>query len=417
MDENAIRRAEEAYRSCDWRTAAREYLLAAGSGGEGAGVAFAKAGNALMKLGRAADAVMAYERAVADPALPNRASVLCNLAIAQAAAGDHAAAVSSYRAALDDPTFPSRWKALQGAASSLAQLGRFEEACEAYRSAALDSSNPDPGKTLNNLGTCYLSQGRHEEAIEAFKAALDVDGYSGKGKAAANLGLALAASGRHEEALAAFDRATTEYGHTLAPEAVAAYDACRRKLEQPRRETVEGWRTGEMPPVLSDQEPDEDLAFFTRTEEEMREADRAARKAERQARRQQKGLFARIGSVVAIVGMAVGLLGFLWASGIGFPTQQMTVRGLLEAHRAGKPVDGYWVAVPTVDVEKEMSGLPPRFTSYRIGSVDRSAKTSTVDLVIVLEQGAPLAYKVSLVREGVGWKVSGIANDWRSTQD
>lgn len=416
MDETALARADEAYRSGDWRTAAREYLLAAGAGGTGTGSAFLKAGNALMRLGRAADAVMAYERALADPELPGRGAALCNLGLAQASSGDHENAVRSFEEALKDPSFSKRFKAMHGAAASLAALGRFDEACEMYRAAALDPANPDPGKALNSLGLCYLSQRRYEEAIEAFKAALGVEGYGAKGKASANLGLALAASGKPREALEAFDRAVSEFGHTLGPDALAAYDACKRALEPPPRETVEGWRTGEMPPVFAD-EGDEDLAFFTRTEEEMKQADREARKAERAAKRKQGGLLARIGSAVAVVAAAVGLLGFLWASGIGFPTQEMTVSGLLEAHRAGKPVEQYWVAVPSVDVEKEMSSLPPQFTSYEIGTVDRSAKTSTVEVTIVLEQGAPLAYKVSLAREGVGWKVSGIANDWRSTSD
>lgn len=416
MDETTLRSADEAYKAGDWRTAAREYLLAAGSGGPGTGVAFAKAGNALVKLGRHADAIMAYQRALEDADLPSRSAVLCNLGAAQAASGEHEAAAGSFRAALEDPAYAKRYKALQGAAASLAALGRSDEACEMYRAAVLDASNPDPGKSLNNLGLCYLTQARYEDAAEAFKAALDVDGYAGKGKSAANLGLALAALGRSKEAVEAFERATGEFQHTLGPEALAAYDACKRALVQPVRETVEGWRTGEMPPVLPD-EDDEDLSFFTRTEEEMRQADREARRAERAARRERQGLLVRLGSFVAIAAVVVGLLGFLWASGIGFPTQQMTVKGLLEAHRAGKPVAGYWVAVPSVDVEKEMSALPPRFTSYKIEAVDRSAKTSTVEVTIVLEQGAPLAYKVSLSREGVGWKVSGIANDWRSTGD
>ncbi|MDI6843973.1 MAG: tetratricopeptide repeat protein [Anaerosomatales bacterium] len=417
MDETALRTADEAYKAGDWRTAAREYLLAAGTGGPGSGLAFAKAGNALVRLGRHSDAVMAYTRALEDPQLKNRAGILCNLGTAQAAAGDHEAALVSFRSALEDTSFSKRHKALQGIAGSLAALGRMDEACEAYRAAALDGSNPDPGKSLNSLGLCYLSQARYDEAAEAFKAAIEVDGYGGKGKAAANLGLCYAALGRPREALEAFDRATGEFGHTLGEDALTAYDSCKRAIAEPVRETVEGWRTGEMPPVYAGEDDEDDLSFFTRTEEDMKRADREARRAERAARREKQGFLVRVGSAAAIVAVVVGLLGFLWASGIGFPTQQMTVKGLLEAHRSGKPVDGYWVAVPSVDVDKEMSALPPSFTSYKIGAIDRSAKTSTVEVTVVLEQGAPLAYKVSLAREGVGWKVSGIANDWRSTGD
>ena len=62
-----------------------------------------------------------------------------------------------------------------------------------------------------------------------------------------------------------------------------------------------------------------------------------------------------------------------------------------------------------------MSSLPPKFTSYTIDGTQGAARKSTVTVTIVLEQGAPLTYTVSLLREGVGWKVNGITNDWRST--
>lgn len=126
-------------------------------------------------------------------------------------------------------------------------------------------------------------------------------------------------------------------------------------------------------------------------------------------------MFVVAGTWVAIVAIIVGALGFAWVSGLGYPTQSMTVRGLLEAHTAGKPVEPYWVAVPTADVDKEMSNLPPKVERYELGATERSAKTSSVEVTVILEQGAPLTYKISLAREGVGWKVNGITNEWRST--
>lgn len=414
-----MQQADAAYAAGDWRTAAREYLGAAGAGGAGSGIAFHKAGNALMKLRRFDDAVTVYTRAAEDAEYDRRASLDVSLGTALSAAGDDSRAIEAFKRAAADPEYASRYRALQGMAGSLSSLGRTQEACEAYRRAALDGANPDPGKALNNLGMCSMTLGRPEDAIEAFKTALASDGYSGRGKAAVNLGLAYASMGRHAEAVRAFDRATGEYGHTLNDAALAAYDASRAALDEPQPEVVEGWSTGEMPPVFGSEiesaDTVEENAFFTRTDEEMREVDKAARRAERAERKGTHNVWITVGTWAAIVAVVVGAVAYAWISGLGYPTQKMTVGDLLEAHRSGKPVESYWVAVPTADVEKEMSNLPPQFESFTLGAIEQSAKTSNVEVTVVLKQGAPLTYKISLVREGVGWKVNGVTNDWRST--
>jgi hypothetical protein len=38
-----------------------------------------------------------------------------------------------------------------------------------------------------------------------------------------------------------------------------------------------------------------------------------------------------------------------------------------------------------------------------------------VTVTVNLEKGTPLHYRISLGREGVGWKVVGVDNDWGST--
>lgn len=414
-----MQQADAAYAAGDWRTAAREYLGAAGAGGVGSGIAFHKAGNALMKLRRFDDAVTVYTRAADDAEYDRRAALDVSLGTALSAAGDDARAIEAFKRAASDPSYASRYRALQGMAGSLSSLGRTEEACEAYRRAALDGANPDPGKALNNLGLCSMTLGHPEDAVEAFKTALASEGYSGRGKAAVNLGLAYASMGRHAEAVRAFERATGEYGHTLNDAALAAYDVSRAALDAPVPEVVEGWSTGEMPPVFTPESESldtvEENAFFTRTDEEMREVDKAARQAERAERKSTHNPWITVGTWVAILAVVTGAVAFAWISGLGYPTQKMTVGDLLDAHRSGAPVESYWVAVPTADVEKEMSNLPPQFESFKLGAIEQSAKTSNVEVTVVLEQGAPLTYKISLVREGVGWKVNGVTNDWRST--
>jgi len=417
VDGTRFEAAEAAYAAGEWRTAAREYLGAAGAGGIGTGEAFHKAGNALMRLKRYDDAAQVYSRALEDPTYGNSGSLNANRGAAYSAAGDRERAASSYTAALEDPGYDTRYKALQGLGGTLFDMGRVEDAGDAYRRAALDDANPQPGKALNNLGLCFVSLGRPADAVEAYRAAVEISDYTGRGKAAANLGLAYMALGMAEEAARAFARAEG-FGYELTDAAAAAYDAAQQSLGG--REVVDGWSTGEMRPLYKteDVNPDDEpeSVFFTRTDAEMKVVDRESRRAERVERNSRKSIWVTVSVWTTVVAVIGGLVAFAWLSGLGYPTQEMTVKGLLDAHRAGKPVESFWVAVPSADVAKEMSNLPPTYAADPvIDNAVRSAKTSTVDVTITLEKGAPLTYKVSLLREGVGWKVNGVTNDWRST--
>lgn len=414
MDQTHFDLASSAYEAGDWRTAAREYLAAAGPGGAGSGEAFHLAGNALMRLKRFDDAATVYDRALKDPEYTKTGALNANLGTALCAAGMHDRALAAYQRALDDPMYATRYKAFQGLAGAQFELGLIEDAGDSYRRAALDDVNPEPGKALNNLGLCFMALGRPSDAIEAYKAAIELEGYSGRGRAAANMGLAYAAEGQHAKAVAAFERASGEFGYELTGAAAAAFESSREAMDAPL--VVDGWSTGELPPVFDDGSDDEDVsAFFARTDDEMRLSDRESRKAERMERKAGKKPWVSI-SIWAVGAMiVVGAIAFAWMSGLGYPTQTMTVNGMLKAHKSAESVESFWVAAPSADVEKEMSNLPLKFQEASIDGIERSAKTSTVDVTVVLEKGAPLTYRVSLVREGVGWKVNGVTNDWRST--
>ncbi len=437
MDQARYEQGLQAYESGDMRVAAREFLAAADGTDDAA--AYHHAGNALMRLRRYDDAVTVYGKALASEGYERRTAVLANLGAAHAAAGHFDDAVAAYRAVLADPAYGPTYKARQGMAGAYYKMGQLAEAAEEYRRAALDDSNPDPGKALNNLGMCFMALGRPQDAVEAYRAAVDMEGYAGRGKAAANLGLAYVALGVHEQAVRAFARARDSFGYTFPDATQKAFDASLAALSADH-EVIEGWSTGEMPPVTADSRPggpavaagssaaptraaterDEDeeaeeSAFFTRTDDDMRVADKEARRRERVERRTSRSVWVTIATWVTVVVVVAGALVFAWVSGLGYPTQDMTVRRMLEAHSNGEPVDPYWVAVPTADVEKEMSKLPPGFASFEIGAVEGSPSTSKVDVTITLETGAPLDYQILLAREGVGWKVNGVTNDWRST--
>ncbi|MBE0475518.1 MAG: tetratricopeptide repeat protein [Coriobacteriia bacterium] len=461
MDEARFREAEEAYAAGDLRAAAKAFLASAGRGKEGNGAAYHRAGNSLMRLRRYSDAVTVYGHALMDEIYEKRGAVWANLGTAQAATGAYDEAVRAYREALEEPGYDADHKALQGMAGALWEMGRVEDAALAYRQAALDTGNRDPGKALNNLGLCLMRLDRPEDAIEAYKAALELPEYKGKGRAAANLGVAFASVGKHEDAIRAFEKAVALYDHTLSPDTAAVYEASRRAAtgRAGDREIVEGWVTGEMPPVAPEvrveevpgqapraeipgsvragvdamvavppgaavptvpdataagEQGDRMADFFNRTEEQMRESDRAARRDERRDRAASGG---RKGPGLWVAGAlaTVVVLVSAYAAGLGYPTQSGTVKGLLHARGKGTAIEGYWVAVPEKDIDKEMAKVPPSFQGFTIGGVDRSASRSVVEVTLTLDRGAPLRLKLTLAREGVGWKVTGVENDWRST--
>jgi tetratricopeptide (TPR) repeat protein len=438
VDQARFEEGQAAYAAKDYRAAAKAFLSAAGRG-DGSGAAYHMAGNSLVRLRRFSDAVTVYRHAISDESYGKRSAVQANLGAAHVALGEYAEAVKSYDAALDDTEYAGQYKALQGKAGALFEMGRIEEAATAYRQAALDGDNPDPGKALNNLGLCFMAMDRPTDAVEAYRAALGFDTYTGRGRALANLGMAYYLIGRPEDAVKSFEKATGLHGYELSDAARAAYATSSSHLRSPQeREVVDGWSTGEMVPVVGDSSdsgaaveereapaPDattsmphpggDDVdSFFRMTDQEMREQDREARRTERQMRQGERSPWALVAIGVLVISLIAGAVAALFAMGIGYPTQRMTVTGMLEARAGGDPVAGYWVAVPTSDVDKEMAKLPP-MTEYTIEGVERSPRTSLVTVTITPESGAPLSYEISLTREGVGWKVTGVENDWRST--
>ncbi len=476
MDSSKFHEAQAAYDAGDYRSAAKGFLASAGKGALGNGAAYHMAGNALMRLRRHADAVTVYGHALRDETYDKAGAVHANLGAAYVALGEHTHAIASYEAALADPGYQTPYKAWQGIASVYMERGRAEDAAIAYRKAALDETNPDPGKALVNLGLCFMALGRPNDAADAYKAALGFDSYQGRGRALANLGQAYAATGDQLEAVRAFEKATQLHGHQLSPSARADYE---RALEatRPQRETVEGWVTGEMPPVpLDDQEPtgwdtnelhaltgvgayaqatspaeeaaaieygpvepvqqpvaeptaddQADIAarelgfgdeaavtsFFSLTEDEMKARAREERRAER-ASRGPAAVVRGLLTILLIVLVVGGLIGVGYWFGFGWPMQDTTVKGLFVAYSAGEPVEQYWVAVPDGDVKKEMAKVPP-VKSFTVDKIVRGKDTSKASVTVTPENGAPLHYVVTLSREGVGWRVTGIDYNWRST--
>lgn len=456
MDPDLYQQADRHYAAGDYRAAAKEYLAVAQHDSEGEnGRAYHRAGNALMKLRRWSDAATVYGHALKDASYEKRAVVLANLGAALAADGDLTSAVTVFDEALRTPGCEAPYKSEQGRAGALFDMGRYEEAATSYRAAAWDSNNPDPGKALNNLGLAFMALGKPEDAVGAYKAALGLETYRAKGKAAANLGLAYAAMGFNHEACRSLVRARDSFGLELTGDVLSLYDRVRElcgpdepepvaeaervapvasgaspEREPVAPETVDGWSTGEMSPAFP--EPDSHRAtdpsgmpvagedataeerFFTITDAEMKVADRENRKAEKRERTADRPVWLPFVLVAVACLLVAGALAGAWFAGLGYPTQTGTVAGMIDAHLATRDVTPYWVAVPPADIKQQMQLLPLRFT-YTINGIQRGPAQSSARVTVKLDKNAPLYYRISLVREGVGWKVNGIKNDWQST--
>jgi Tfp pilus assembly protein PilF len=478
VDQTRFQEAQKAYDAGDFRAAAKMFLGAAGRGAEGNGSAYHQAGNSLIHLRRYQDAVTVYGHALRDSIYDKRGAVFANIGAAYASLGEYAESVRAYQSALAEADYATPYKAYQGMANSLLERGSVEDAAIAFRKGALEPGNPDPGKALVNLGLCFMALGRPADAVEAYQAALGFDQYSGRGKALSNLGQAYCALGDDAEAVKAFEKATELHSYALSSTAQAAYEDALSRVRPAPREVVEGWQTGELPQVIPvaasavvppapsrtpapatpspavasvaatlpasapstalydavaehDFEglpPEADTAatelglggdkeiadFFSVTEEQLKERDRDARREGRSHGPSRGGIGRTLAVLGVILVLVVGLLGGAYALGFGFPTQEQTVSKLLAAHTVGDPVDSYWIAVTEKDIAKEMAKIPP-LKSYNVDGVTMHANDSVALATVTPKSGAPLHYTFTLRREGVGWKVTGVENDWRST--
>jgi len=125
----------------------------------------------------------------------NRGRALGNL-------GRYAEALAAFDKALSlDPNLAFAWN---GKGASLANLQRFTEALEAYAKAI----ELDPGMALVwiNKGSVLGNLGQHAEALKAFSKAIELDPSSAR--AWINKGNVLGSLGQNAEALEAFAKAT-----------------------------------------------------------------------------------------------------------------------------------------------------------------------------------------------------------------
>ena len=156
------------------------------------------AGEVALRTGKPAEAVAAFQRALASQ--PNSYEALLGLAGAQNAAGDPDRAERSYKRAIAlQPSYFACYSKLGGFYFS---RGRYAEGAEMFR--RVTELTPDNARAFSNMAACYHQMDRFEEALAACRRSLAIEPTSG---AYSNAGSSEFFLGRYGEASKDFEKA------------------------------------------------------------------------------------------------------------------------------------------------------------------------------------------------------------------
>lgn len=433
MDTQALNTAKAAYQTGDWASAASA-LAQVKAPGEVCGEADHLRGNALMKLGKYAEAAQAYSEALQDTAYGHVGALSCNCGRALVAAGNSDQAVAYFQNALNDSSYATPYKAHLALGNIYSRNGMPREAGVAWRNAAIDETNPDPSGALSKLGGSFMQLGRPSDAIEAYRTALDFSNGSSQGAIYGDLGLAYMASNRVAEAADAFSRANSDPSYTLTSEQQASYTAAQKALYRVSTSATPsdtdqmlasaGYGPGgqggtgsydPLDPLGKSGEfipSPEDTGFFSVTEEDLMKADKADRKAKRKHNHRGLKVFLFL-LILVIVLAAAG--GFAYYKGYGWPTQEAVVTDMFNAASEGNDISSYLADSVSDDAKTQIEAILHSNSGVSISGVDRTMTSSTVLASATLASGGSQDYEVTLGRKGLSWEVTAVDLTFAST--
>lgn len=401
-----------------------------------AGLLYHQIGNCLVKLKNPAEAIHAYTQATADEAYGNVGTVQCNLGMAYASLRDYDNAVRCFEAAVADPAYATPYKAYSALGNACMKLGKSAEAGVAFREAALDEGNPDPTKALLNLGVCFMALNRPADAVASYESALQFDmDPATRNKLYASLGQAYVAGGQMDLAVEAFERAIADKTYFLSDSASVDYQQAVGAVAQGQSSAaltqalpvadMAGFDVeadgsypddGGQDPFYYDEQYDEgaypgyygadeqgEEHFFNASDEELEQWSKGLAKQDR--KRRNVGLKVLIGIIVVILlAFAAGV--FAYTQGYGYPTQEAVAAELFADPEAAKST----VVSADLSSERVDTMLDPvvQDADAVIDGVNRSMSESTVFVTASTPAGGSVTYKVSMIRDLIGWKVSGV---------
>lgn len=445
MNNDLFQHARAAYAAKDYAGALQAFtqclqdgshLLAPGE----MGLVYHQIGNCLVKLKNCNEAIQAYTQATADTAYDACGAVNYNLGMAYAALHDYENAVRHFEIAVSDAKYDTPYKAYAGMGNALLKLGKSAEAGVAFRESALDEGNPDPTKALLNLGVCFMALDRPADAVASYESALQFDMQPDtKNKLYANLGQAYVACGQMQKAVNAFDQSIADKTYYLSDSASVDYQRAVAAIAQGTAEITQAIPavaaadmsgldvTADGAPVFPEQESygaygqedpyyyadayegqpypglDNGDRFFNASDEELEQWSKGLAKQDR--KRRNVGLKILV-TIVLLVLVAFGAAVFLYTQGWGYPAQDAVVKQLFNDPQAAST--SVFAKEVDADKAKTMVESVVADSNPTINGLDKSMSDSTVYVTAKTDQGGDAQYKVSLVRDMIGWKVSNV---------
>ncbi|MCL1798297.1 MAG: tetratricopeptide repeat protein [Eggerthellaceae bacterium] len=447
MNNEIFQQAHLAYEAKDFQTARNGFTkclhdaqspLAPGE----LGLLYHQIGNCLVKLKDYHEAIHAYTQATADSLYDASGVVNHNLGMAYAALHDYENAIRHFELAVTDAKYDTPFKAYSSMGNALLKLGKSAEAGVAFRQAALDERNPDPTKALLNLGICFMALNRPQDAIASYESALPFSmDTATRNKLFANLGQAYVAAGQMQQAVAAFETALADKSYHLNDSASVDYQLAVAAIASGAAET-----TGSLMPLgadmsgldvitaepagyaedgeyIEEQDPyyypeaygmqdgyeSSDDRFFNASDEELEQWSKGI--ARQQRRHRNVGLKVAVGIIVVLL-LALAALAFAYTQGFGYPTQESVIEELFADPEAAADT----VFIDTAADITEMVNIIVADPAARIDGMNRSMSESVAFVTARTQQGGDVQYKVTLVRDMIGWKVSHVEIYYASQQ-
>ena len=424
MNQQAFEAGRDAYRQGDLVSAVR-WLEQAKMPGEVSGRIDHLLGNCLMKLGNFDQAAIAYGDALKDPSYGHSGALATNRGRALLAANKPQEAVASLVMATKDTEYATPYKAFVALGNAYSQIGDYREAGVAYRNAAIDENNPDPSGALRSLGGCFMKMGRAVDAVEAYRTALDFSTpLESQNAIYEDLGIAYAAANRWSEAVDSFGHATEDGTHTLSPDGSAALAAAKAAMSSSSVGSTgstdafllaAGYASGADPldPLGKSGEfipSPEDTGFFDISEQEMAQIDMDNRSIKR--KHGHSGLRGFLIFLLFVLLLA-GAAAYAYYSGYGWPLQEAVVEDLFTTNASGGDISKLLSdSISEEDALDIQAVLPGGATGVTVAGVDRTMTESSVLVTATLSAGGEQSYRVSLVRDGLGWKVDGVTVEY-----
>ena len=388
------------------------------------GLLYHQIGNCLVKLKDPNEAIHAYSQALVDTSYDASGSVSYNLGMVYASQGDFEDAITNFKAVTEDSRYATPYKAYVALGNSLLKLGKSAEAGAAFRAAALDEPmdaiasyesalqfdmKPETrNKIFANMGQAYVADGKMEKAVRAFESALADKTYVFND----------AANVDYQRAVAAVAAGNTGEVEAVTPEELASTSTHNdlsgldvqgdgvpigsSRLDPSEMGTMQLSETSIMREIAAAEQAGSQ--YFQEAEQDFQDWGQPLKK-----KRRHRGLKAFLIILILIIIVAGGGA-FAYTQGYGMPSQQDQVNALFADPQNAD------VYAASVDESKKarIADTVTQGGQVTINGTTNNLGTAEVYATATTSQGGEVPYQISMVRDGLGWKVSSVSLSFTS---